>query len=55
MRRQLDLGKDLRAQADLVAVDQHHALADHPRLLEHVDPAPAGRLRQADPLRQLAA
>ncbi|MCY1440807.1 hypothetical protein D9M71_570960 [compost metagenome] len=45
---ELHLGKDLRVQANLLAVQQGHLLADHPFFLQPLDAPPARRLRQAD-------
>ncbi|KEA10412.1 hypothetical protein BH78_16460 [Pseudomonas aeruginosa C1913C] len=50
---ELDLGEYLGIQADLLAVEQGHLLADHPLLLQALDAPPAGRLGKSDALGDL--
>ena len=50
---QLDDGVDLEVQAQLGRVQQGDAAHDQPLVLQSLDAAPAGRGRQADPVRHV--
>src|SRR3546814_14707249 len=53
VRVELNLGEDMRVEADLAPVDDRDALLDEAVAFEAVDAAPAGRHRQADALGDL--
>ena len=50
VRRQFDVGEDHRIQPDLLPVEAHRLLLDDALLAQMLNPAPARRLRQTDPL-----
>ena len=52
---EFDLGKDLRVQADFLAVEQGDLAANDPLLLHPLNPSPARRLRKSHLLGDLRA